>query len=180
MTVQTQLNGLSLDALRDVLATWQAQPAERQSQWHSRVEWQDGFRTTFQSRTHGPMTVDEPTSLGGTDTAANPAEVLLGAIGTCLTIGYVLNAAARGIELRHLAIELDGDIDLTSFAGLDDAANPGYSDIRVQVGVESRASDAELRALHDHVVRTSPIYSTVARPVNVRSELTISSPTPAS
>jgi uncharacterized OsmC-like protein len=174
MTVQTQLNGLELETLRQVLATWQAAPAERQTHWHSRVEWQDGFRTSFQSRSHRPVGVDEPAALGGSDTAANPAEVLLGAVGTCMAIGYALNAAARGIELRHLAIELDGDIDLTAFAGFDDAANPGYSDIRVHVEVDTDAPSDAVQALHEHVVRTSPIYSTVARPVHISSDVVVS------
>src|SRR5207248_7932779 len=120
-----QLNGLDVQGLRDLLATWQAEPARRQTVWRSRVDWQGGFRTTFQSRTHPPVSVDEPAALGGSDTAANPAEVLLGAVGTCLSIGYALNAAVRGIELQHLDLEVEGDIDLSVFTGLAEADNPG-------------------------------------------------------
>jgi uncharacterized OsmC-like protein len=171
MAVETQINGLDLGTLQSVLGGWQADPAKRQTVWRTRVEWQNGFTNTFQSRTHPPVGVDEPTSLGGADTAPNPAEVLLGALGTCLSIGYALNAAARGIELRRLALDVEGDIDLTVFGGLAEEGNPGYSDIRVRVDVDSDATAETLQALHDHVVRTSPILSTVARPVNVTTEL---------
>jgi uncharacterized OsmC-like protein len=174
MTIQTQLNGLDLGTLQSVLTAWQADPAKRQTVWRTRVEWQNGFTNTFQSRSHAAVGVDEPTSLGGADTAPNPAEVLLGALGTCLSIGYTLNAAARGIELRRLSLDLEGDIDLTVFGGLAEEGNPGYSDIRVRVDIDSDANTDTLQALHAHVLRTSPILSTVARPVNVTSELRVS------
>ena len=174
MAIQTQINGLDLGTLQSVLASWQAEPAKRQTVWRTRVEWQNGFSNTFQSRSHPPIGVDEPTSLGGADLAPNPAEILLGALGTCLSIGYALNASARGIELRSLALDLEGDIDLTVFGGLAQEGNPGYSNIRVRVDVDGEADAEALQALHEHVLRTSPILSTVARPVNVTSELRIS------
>ncbi len=179
MAVQTQLNGLDLETLRSVLAGWQADPAKRQTVWRTRVEWHEGFGNTFQSRSHTAVRVDEPTSLGGADSAPNPAEVLLGALGTCLSIGYALNAAARGIELRSLALDLEGDIDLAVFGGLVEDGNPGYSHIRVRVEVQSDAPAEALQDLHEHVVRTSPILSTVTRPVHVRSEVVVSAAQPA-
>ncbi|MDQ6669961.1 MAG: OsmC family protein [Chloroflexota bacterium] len=176
MAIQTQINGLDLGTLQSVLASWQADPAKRQTNWRTRIEWRNGFSNTFQSRSHAPISVDEPTSLGGTDVAPNPAEVLLGALGTCVSIGYALNATARGIDLRSLTLDLEGDIDLTVFGGLAEAGNPGYSNIRLRVNVDSDADANALQALHEHVLRTSPILSTVARPVNVTSELRISTP----
>jgi uncharacterized OsmC-like protein len=174
MAIETRLNGLDLGTLQSVLAGWQAEPAKRQTVWRTRVEWHNGFTNTFQSRSHAPVGVDEPTSLGGADTAPNPAEVLLGALGTCLSIGYALNAAARGIELRRLGLDLEGDIDLTVFGGLAEEGNPGYSNIRVRIDLDSDAHADTLQALHEHVLRTSPILNTVTRPVNVTSVLTVS------
>ena len=78
MAIQTQINGLDLSTLQSVLASWQADPAVRQTVWRTRVEWQRGFSNTFKSRSHAPVTVDEPTSLGGTDSAANPWRSCLG------------------------------------------------------------------------------------------------------
>jgi len=160
-----------LEKLQGILAGWQADPSKRQTVWRTRVEWQNGFGNTFESGSHAPIRVDEPTSLGGANSGPNPAEVLLGALGTCLSIGYALNAAARGIELRRLALDLEGDIDLAVFGGLVEDGNPGYSDIRVRVEVDSNAPAEALQALHEHVVRTSPILGTVARPVPVTSEV---------
>jgi uncharacterized OsmC-like protein len=175
MAVQTQLNGLDLDVLSAIVSAWQADPEKRRTVWRARVEWDDGFRNNVRAREHSPIRVDEPTGLAGSDSAPNPAELLLGALGSCLSIGYTLNAAARGIELRQIALELEGDIDLSVFAGMADDGMPGYSDIRVRSHITSDAPPEQIQALHEHVVRTSPILSTVARPVNVNSEVVISS-----
>lgn len=170
MADQVRLNGLDLQGLKDFGAALQADPERRKTVWRSRVRWQDGFQNAAVSRDH-TVRVDEPAALGGSDTAPNPAELLLNAVGTCLSIGYVLNASARGIELKGLELEVEGDIDLGVFAGVVEDGNPGYSQIRVRAKVDSDASPEVLQALHDHVVRTSPICSTVARPVAVTAEL---------
>ena len=56
-----------------------------------------------------------------------------------------------------------------------DEGMPGYSNIRVRSHITSDAPSEEIQALHEHVVGTSPIFSTIARPVNVTSEIVISS-----
>jgi uncharacterized OsmC-like protein len=171
--VATELrgNGLDLGALQGLVGALKEDPEKRKTVWRSRVAWEGGFRNTFRSREHTAFSADEPAVLGGTDTAPNPAELLLGAVGTCLSIGYTLNAAARGIELEQLDLELEGDIDLGVFAGIVEEGNPGYSNIRIRANIKSDASPEAIQALHEHVVRTSPICSTVARPVNVTAEV---------
>jgi len=157
--------------LQGLVGALRADPEKRKTTWRSRVEWQGGFRNEFRSREHAPFAADEPALLGGTDSAPNPAELLLGAVGTCLSIGYALNAAARGIDLEQLDLELEGDIDLGVFAGVAQEGNPGYSNIRIRANIKSDASPEAIQALHEHVVRTSPICSTVAQSVNVTAEV---------
>jgi uncharacterized OsmC-like protein len=171
MTAQTQLNGLDLGQLQEVVATLQADPAKTQTRWRTSVQWQNGFHNQFQARQHAPVTVDEPRGLLGTDTGPNPAELLLGAMGTCLSIGYALNATARGITIEAMTVDLEGDIDLAVFTGLAQEGNPGYSGVRITTQIKSDATQEQLQALHDHVLRTSPICSSVQRPVPVSSQV---------
>jgi hypothetical protein len=118
MTTQIQTNGLDLNQIQELVGVLQADPSKAQTVWRSRVQWKQGFQNEFQSRSHAPIAVDEPQALSGTDTGPNPAELLLGAMGTCLSIGYALNATARGITIEEMELELDGDIDLLVFTGL--------------------------------------------------------------
>ena len=118
-----------------------------------------------------PTASDEPAALGGTDTAANPVEQLLGALGNCLAVGYAANATAAGIAIEQLTIELEGDLNLRTFLGLDHEGNAGYEAIRVNVDLRSDADDDQRAALHEKVVGTSPVGHTLQRPVPVTIEL---------
>src|SRR4051794_26113228 len=118
MATKVLVNGLDVQGLQDFGAALVAEPERRKTVWRSKGTWEGGFRNTAWSRNHGPVAADEPAALGGTDSAPNPAELLLDAVGTCLSIGYTLNAAARGIELEALDLDVEGDIDLGVFAGV--------------------------------------------------------------
>ncbi len=68
-----------------------------------------------ESRGHKVM-VDEPASLGGTDTAMNPVELLLSALGSCQSIVARTYAEKFDIDLKNFRVELEGgDIDLDGF-----------------------------------------------------------------
>jgi uncharacterized OsmC-like protein len=171
MTAQTQVNGLDVGQMQQVVAALQADPSKTHTVWRTRVQWDGGFQNRFQAREHAAVRVDEPRGLLGTDTGPNPAELLLGAMGTCLSIGYALNATARGITIQEMDLEVEGDIDLAVFTGLKSEGIPGYSDVRITARIKSDATPEQLQALHEHVVRTSPICTTVQNPVPVEANV---------
>lgn len=74
--------------------------------------------------------VDEPQILGGTNKAPNPIELALASLATCQEISYHLHAAALGIPLRDVTVNLIGSIDLRGFFAADGNIRPGFSDIR--------------------------------------------------
>ncbi len=134
------------------------------------VHWQGGFRNEIRVRDLAPTYADEPAALGGTDTAANPVEQVLGALGSCLAIGYTAGATARGIRIEDLRIELAGNIDLPVFFGLKEG-HAGYEGIDVRVHLRTDADKAAIAELHQAVLRTSPVGHTLERPAAIRVEL---------
>ena len=64
------------------------------------------FRHANYIRNLAPYIVDEPPGLLGDDTAPNPSEASLAALGSCLAVGIHANAVARGITVFRLEIEL--------------------------------------------------------------------------
>ncbi|MDK2660035.1 OsmC family protein [Cupriavidus consociatus] len=114
---------------------------------------------------------DEPPGLLGGDHAANPQELLLAALNACMTVGYVANAAARGITLDSLQICSRGRLDLRGFLDLDAAVPPSYETVEVEVLVRSRADPAALHELHAHVLKTSPNFNNFARPIVMKATL---------
>ena len=116
------------------------------------------------------FTNGEPPVLLGHNEGANPVEFLLHALAGCVTTTLVLHAAARGITIRELSSELEGDIDVRGLLALDDAVSPGYRQIRIRIRVVADCSDEELESLLAFAEAHSPVCNTVCRPVPVMIE----------
>lgn len=137
---------------------------------HSRTSVQ-GFWGAGQedsSRTE-PFVVDgdEPPVLLGTNQAPNAVEAILHALASCLAVGTAYNASAQGIEIRDLRFELEGELDLRGFLGMDADVRAGYQGVRVVCHIDCDADDDKVAALWDHVLKTSPVFDLLRNPVPV-------------
>lgn len=141
-------------------------PAEAQATFESVSSLGEGFRSEVALCDHR-LVVDEPESLGGTDTGPNPVELILAALGTCQEITYRAYTAALGIPLEHVAVTLEGDIDLRGFFAVDESVRPGYQKLRVV----SSADEETLAKLQQAVNAHCPVLDIVSNPVPV--ELTL-------
>lgn len=114
--------------------------------------------------------VDEPPGLLGDDTAPNPTEALLAALGTCIAVGLQANAIARGWKVNGIAVELEGDINITSVWGTGDLSPKpvGLTAVRIKVDLDVDGADAaEVDALVAHAAQWSPVLNTVKNPVAI-------------
>ncbi len=172
MTTKTeqQLNDVDLQAVGALVAAVADDPEQGQTEWQATVNWTGAFRSEVSIRDFDPIPSDEPAGLGGTDTAPNPAEQVLGALGNCLAVGYAANASAAGVEINDLKIEVSGDLDLHTFLGLK-PGHAGYGGLSVKVHLESDATEEQLADLHDKVVNSSPVGHTLSNPVPLNIEL---------
>src|SRR5271170_4503269 len=166
MSVTTSLNQVDLEAVGALVGRIQQDPEAARTTWAANVRWAGAFRSESQVRSFPPAASDEPAGLGGSDTAPNPVEQLLSALGNCLAVGYAANASVAGVEIRDLRIALDGDIDLHTFLGLADG-HAGFSAIRVVVYLDTDADEATVAELHRKVAATSPVGQTLSRAIPV-------------
>jgi uncharacterized OsmC-like protein len=186
MTQATQKqtrNGIDLEALAQTVAAIQEDPAR------ARVSFGVTTRWTGQTRTESEVTgctiggvpvarrftmaVDEPLQLLGSNTAPNPQEMLMAALNACMAVGYVAGAAVEGITLDAVTIETEGDLDLRGFLGLDPDVVPGYDAIRYRVTVRGNGTPQQFRAIHENVMKTSPNYFNLSRPIRLEADLVI-------
>ncbi len=110
MSTVATFNGVDTSRIAALSNKIQEEPAQGDTVWKAAVIWQGGFRNQIRIRDFPAGYADEPEALGGTNTAPNPVEQLLGALGSCLAIGYTANASVRGIQIEELRIELEGHI----------------------------------------------------------------------
>ena len=129
------------------------------------------FRHANYIRNLPPYIVDEPPALLGDDTAPNPSEAALAALGSCLAVGIHANAVAQNITISKLELELDGDINITAVWGTGDLADTkpvGFTEVRAKVVLEADAPRKQLEALVAHVLKWSPVANTFIRPVTLK------------
>jgi uncharacterized OsmC-like protein len=169
------INGLNTEKLLDIVEAVKQNWETGKTVWTASARWLGGFQVETESRGF-KLQADEPELLAGTNTAANPVELVLQAYGACLAIGYAMNAAVRGITIHDLRIDVEGEIDLPGFLGLEPPETthmdklPGYKSVIVRVKMRADADRKTLKELHDHVVRTSPVGVTISRPVKIETE----------
>lgn len=180
----TLLNGVNVDKLGKLIESVRHDPALGRLEFRVSSQWKGGFRTqhTTAAYTFGTATSehlrnhsfesDEPERILGTDAGISPSEIILSALSACLAVGWAANAAAMGIELESLRLEVTGEGDIQGFMNLNDV-RAGLSNISVRAHVHSSAPKEKLEALHEYVISHSPMWDTIASPVDVRSELVI-------
>lgn len=178
--VTKKLNGLDLTQMMETIGAIKDDPSLARFQFRAGNRWIDGGenRSRIQDfygagreddsrEVPFEFTNGEPPVLLGGNEGANPVEFLLHALAGCVTTTTALHAAARGIRLTELSTELEGDMDLQGFLGLDEGIFPGYEKIRIRMNVKADCSDEELDELLEFVRGHSPTCSTVCKPVPV-------------
>ena len=116
--------------------------------------------------------IDEPPGLLGDDTAPNPSEALLAALGSCLAVGIHANAVTQNITVHKLELELEADINITSVWGTGDVSPKpvGFEAVRVNVRFDADAPKETLDALVAHATLWSPVANTYTKPVALTVE----------
>jgi uncharacterized OsmC-like protein len=130
----------------------------------------EGMRTDVRIRGH-ELTVDEPAGLAGGNAAPSPVETALAALLSCQVVTYRVWAARLGIPLDAVEAEVEGDLDVRGFYGLDDTVRPGFGAVRVRVRLRGPASDDDYRALQAAVDEHCPVLDVFRGATPVRTEL---------
>ncbi|WP_100444722.1 OsmC family protein [Glycomyces xiaoerkulensis] len=186
MSTTTVRNGIDVDQLLQTIDGVKGDQSVGSFTFRASSTWKDGtynegriggFTHAGQEdasrgapfRLHG----DEPPVLLGSNRGPNAVELILQALVFCYAVGYVANAAARGIEIEQMEYEVEGDLDVSRFLGLD-GERPGFSEIRVVGTVKSpNATQEQLTELCQYVQDTSPARDIIANPVPVQTSLKI-------
>jgi uncharacterized OsmC-like protein len=187
MATMAVRNGVDVGALLDTIEAIKQKPELGAFTFRAGTSWRAGTHSTAEigsflqagvedETRQQPFTLqgDEPPVLLGQNQGPNAVELLLAALGFCYSVGYVANAAARGIEIEQMSYQIEGDIDLRNFLGISDQARPGFSAIRAKAIVKApAASEQELKELCTYVQDTSPVKDTIANPVPVQTTIEV-------
>jgi len=135
------------------------------------TRWLGNLLCEAASRGLPAIRADEPQAMGGDNTAMNPMELVLAALGMCQEIVYSAYAALMDIPLDSVDVSLSGQLDLREMFDLQHEAGAGFSKIRFETRLQSPASEAEIRKLVETVERCCPVLDTLGRPVPVTGQV---------
>jgi uncharacterized OsmC-like protein len=178
-----KVNGIDVTALRAVMRDIEADPATGVVEFRVRSRWRgqtrsetavEGYRIGGKAVSRQfKVTADEPFELLGENTAPNPQELLMTALNACVMVGYVVGAATRGITLESLELETHGELDLRGFLGIDPDVRPGYETVHYTVRIKGDGTAEQFREIHETVLRTSPNYFNLSRPIRIDARLEV-------
>lgn len=182
----TVRNGVDVEQLVATIGAIQADPDIGRFTFRASSRWDEGTRNTgrIDGFVHAgaedesrdapfELVGDEPPVLLGGNAGPNAVELVLQALGFCYAVGFAANAAARGIEIGSMEYELEGDLDVRSFLGLD-GPRPGFTDIRVTGRISSpNATEEQLAELCRYVQDTSPVRDCLVNEVPVTTRLEV-------
>ena len=162
------INGIDVIELRSTIERVEKDPSLGLYTFRGMTTWRGGARSSTDIRGF-TIEGDEPAGLLGSNTAPNAVELVLAALGACLTVGVTYVAAQRGITIQSMDFTIEGELDIRGFFGMK-GIHPGYEHIGVMVHLQADAKREELETLLTTVIETSPVRDIIARnvPVNIQ------------
>jgi len=119
---------------------------------------------------------DSPPDFAGYDLGPASPEIALGALGSCVTHIYLIQAAALEVPLESLEVVVEGFTDPR-------AGRPGHEtipvhpqDISYVVKITSSASAERIEELRRNVEAACPLLSLIRNPQTVNSRVELSAP----
>jgi len=160
--------------IQSLVRQYQGDPESAQAEFRAKTRTVTGFETEARSREF-KIVIDEPEALGGTNKGPNPVEVLLGALGTCQQIVISAYAAALGVELNSIEIDVRGKLDLRGLFSVADVPS-GFQSITFDAKIDARNADPkQLEQLKALALGHCPVLDTLQRAVTVNNHYTLHS-----
>lgn len=101
----------------------------------------------------------------------SPPELQLGALGSSLTDSFLAEAAARGVPLEGVEVDVVWTIDSPAGTGEGEPGTPQTRDIRYTVHLRSPAPAEQVAALQAAVEAACPILNLLIHPQAVRGQI---------
>jgi uncharacterized OsmC-like protein len=188
MASATEVNGLNVQGIQDLVDAVKEQPQIAKAAFYATTVWSDGFhneavvkpfsmggvRNDTSRKKAFTIVGDHPQELLGTDKGPSSVEVLLSALGHCLASGWATYGAHMAIPIEGLRVEVEGEIDLQGMLALPEpgAVPPGFQEIRATYHVKSSAPQEQLEQLAQMAGDLSPTRHSL-RAVNFSFKLVI-------
>jgi len=140
--------------------------------YKAQTKWVEGTKAETKIREF-KVIVDEPLELKGTNTAPNPVELLLTALGGCVALTYHGYAKKFVIEIEDLVINLEGDMIPGGWVDKAGRERRSFKQIRYEVQIKTKATEEKVLQLHKLVEEKCPVSDMLINPTELKGEINI-------
>ncbi len=136
------------------------------------VEAKLGEKFVIESNIRGhQVVIDQPVNAAGTDTGPTPLELVLVSLAGCIgTIGRII-AMQKRIDLRGMAIKVEGELDADGLLGKPIEGRIGFEGLAITVDVDADMTDEEKEAFIHEVDRRCPVSENLLNATPIRVKL---------
>jgi uncharacterized OsmC-like protein len=180
------VNGLEVNDMMKMLENVKQNPASAKATMYATTNWKGGFHNEAEisNYTMGGAKLkhartfkiegDQPENFLGTDKGPASVEILLAALGHCISNNWAMFGASMGVSIESLRLEVEGDLDVQGRMGLPEPGKvrPGYQTIRITHYVKSKAPKEVLEQIKQMAEDRSPTKDSL-RAVSFSSQLVI-------
>ena len=182
------VNGISLEQMQGMTDAVKKQPQIAQAKMYAKTVWKSGFnneasikdfmlggaKNTTSRKSPFIIAGDHPPELLGTNKGPASVELVLAALGHCISNGFAMYGAAMGITVESVTLDLEGDMDLQGLLMLPEPGKvrPGFQEIRATYYVKSKAPRDQLEKLAKMSEDFSPVRDSL-RAVKFTSQLVV-------
>ncbi|KPV44327.1 OsmC family protein [Alicyclobacillus ferrooxydans] len=118
-----------------------------------------GKRTDVTTKGHS-FTIDEPTSMGGTNVGASPLEYLLGALAGCEEVIAQGVAKKLDFELHGIEFDVEGVLDPRGLAG-EPGIQPYFQKVTTIARVQTCETPERILQLREAVEKQCPVFTLI-------------------
>lgn len=117
------------------------------------------------------LMTDMPRGIGGSAAAPSPGWILRAAAAACVASLVAIRAAATGVEIKAIDVEVDSESDDRGILGLDQAVPAGALSMKIVVAIDAPGLDrAAMESMVAWAVEHCPVTDTIARAVPLSIE----------
>src|SRR4030067_1265709 len=128
------VNGLEVGQIQGMVDAVKKQPQMAKAKIYAKTKWKSGFNNeasikdfemggamnTTSRKSPFIIAGDHPPELLGTNKGPASVELVLAALGHCISNGFAMYGAAMGITVESVTLDLEGDMDLHGLLMLHD------------------------------------------------------------
>jgi len=140
--------------------------------YKAQTKWLEGTKAETKIREF-KVIVDEPLELKGTNTAPNPVELLLTALGGCVALTYHGYAKRFEVDIEYLIVSLEGDMIPGGWVDKAGRERRSFKQIRYEVQIKTKAMEEKVLQLQKLVEEKCSVSDMLINQTELKGKINI-------